>query len=193
MALTDPVVKQAVAKDKRYLISDEKGLYLEIHPNGRKYWVIRYFVDKKERRTSAGTYPEVSLKQARDKNYEFRMSMKTGKPVGADRETFANVADEWIKKRMIPTKAESYLKVIRSRLDRYILPHVGHMKLDDLNSSIILQLCRKIEDRGTIETALRVKVIIGQVFNYAVATSRANTNPTLALKGALQTKKIREC
>jgi len=65
------------------------------------------------------------------------------------------------------------------------------MKLEDLNSSVILQLCRKLEEKGTIETASRIKDIIGQVFNYAIATSRATINPTLALKGALQSRKVK--
>ena len=186
--LTDPVVKQAEPREKRYMISDERGLYLEIYPNGRKYWVIRYSINNVKHRVNVGIYPEVSLKQARDKNYEFRRLLKMGKPIGFEKETFATVAKEWLEKRMSPKVAESYLKTLHMRLDRYILPHFGHMRLEELNSSLILQLIRKIEDRGTLETALRIKVLIGQIFNYAIATSRAETNPTLALKGALQTR-----
>ena len=117
-----------------------------------------------------GSYPDVTLKTARDKNYELRKSLGMGKPIGFETETFSTVAAEWLEKRMIPKSTESYLKTIRLRLDRIIYPAIGHMKLADLTSGVILQLCRKIESKGTIETALRVKVIIGQVFNYAIAT-----------------------
>ena len=65
------------------------------------------------------------------------------------------------------------------------------MKLSDVNSAIVLQLCRRLEAKGTLETASIVKQIIGQVFNYAIATTRAETNPTLALRGALQTRKVK--
>ena len=94
-----------------------------------------------------------------------------------------------MKKRMAPRCAESYLRVIRLRLDRLIFPFIGHMKLKDITSGMVLQLCRRIESKGTIETASRVKQLIGQVFNYAIATDRAETNPTLALYGALETRK----
>ena len=191
MSLTEIIIKQTKPREKVFMISDGRGLSLEVHPNGKKYWIIRYWINNKERRTSAGIYPEVSLKQARDKNYEFRQSLKTGKPIGFDKETFAIVAEEWYEKRMLPKVVESYLRVIRLRLDRLILPHIGHMKLEDLNSGLILQLCRKIEDKGTIETASRVKTMIGQVFNYAIATSRIDINPTLALQGALQSRKVK--
>jgi integrase len=99
------------------------------------------------------------------------------------------VAGEWLEKRMIPKCADSYLRTLRLRLDRLIYPFIGHMKFSDTTSAIILQLCRRLEAKGTLETASIVKQIIGQVFNYAIATSRAETNPTLALRGALQTRK----
>jgi hypothetical protein len=99
------------------------------------------------------------------------------------------VAEEWMKKRMIPKSAESYLNTLRLRLNKLIFPFIGHMKLANITAGVILQLCRRIEDKGTIETASRLKQIIGQVFDYAIATSRAETNPTLALRGALQTRK----
>ena len=191
MPLTELMIKQAKPKEKTYMMSDGKGLALEVRPNGKKYWVIRYWVGNKERRSSVGAYPNVTLKEARDKHYEFRKSLEAGKPIGFDRETFATVAAEWLEKRMQPKASESYLRTIRIRLDRLILPALGHMKLEDLTSGIVLQLCRRIEDKGTIETASRVRMIIGQVFNYAIATSRAEVNPTLALRGALQTRQAK--
>ena len=189
MPLTELMVKQAKPEEKSYMMTDGKGLGLEVRPGGRKYWIIRYWVNKKEHRTSAGAYPAVTLKEAREKNEELRKSLKTGRPIGFDAETFSTVAEEWLEKRMIPKSAESYLRTLRLRLDRLILPAIGHMKLADINSAIVLQVCRRIEAKGTLETASIVKQIIGQIFNYAIATSRADSSPTVALRGALQTRK----
>jgi hypothetical protein len=160
MSLTELMIRQARPEEKPYMLSDGKGLSLEVRPNGKKYWIIRYWIAGKERRSSAGAYPDVTLREARDKNYEFRKSLKDGKPIGFETENFATVAAEWLEKRM-STKAESYLRTIRLRLDRIVLPAIGHMKLRDITSGIVLQLCRRIEARGTLETADRVKTLIG--------------------------------
>jgi integrase len=163
---------------------------LEVRPNGSRLWIVRYWVAGKERRTSLGKYPDVGLKEAREKNIDLRRELANGKPIGADSETFADVAAEWLNKRM-NTKAEGYVRTIRLRLNRFIYPHIGHMKLEDITPGIVLQICRKIEARGTIDTANRVKVIVGQIFNYAIASDRIGTNPTLGLRGALQTRKAK--
>ena len=191
MRLTDIKVKQEKPREKTFMLSDGRGLALEVRSNGKKYWVVRYYEGNRERRKSLGVYPTVTLKEARAKNDELRKALETGKPIGFDRETFATVAAEWIEKRMRPKATEGYLRTIRLRLDRWILPAIGHMKLDELTSGAILQLCRKIEAKGIIETAARVKIIISQVFNYAIATDRADVNPTLALHGALQSHQVK--
>ena len=78
--LTESMVEQAKARNKSYAMSDGRGLLLEIRPNGGKYWIIRYWINKKERRTSAGIYPVVTLQEARTKNYEFRKALKAYSP-----------------------------------------------------------------------------------------------------------------
>ncbi len=189
MPLTDLMAKQALPEEKTYSMGDGNGLSLEIRPNGKKYWIIRYWQGGKERRTSVGAYPAVSLKQAREKNAELRKSLEAGKPVGFGNETFASVAKEWLKVRMEPTNAASYLESINQRLNNYILPAIGNLKLEAITSGVILQLCRKIEQRGIVETASRVKQVIGAVFKYAISTDRISTDPTLALYGALTSKR----
>ena len=92
MALTELMLKQLKPEEKTYAITDGKGLMIEVRPNGTKLWVIRYWVNKKEHRTSAGVYPEVGLKEARDKNYLFRKSLEEGKPIGFETEMFGSVA-----------------------------------------------------------------------------------------------------
>lgn len=187
MPLTELMVKQAKARDRAYTMSDGNGLILEVRPSGAKYWIVRYWEKGKERRKSLGPYPEVSLRVARDRNIDLRRALKSGKP--SDTETFALVAEEWFKKRVEPSISEKHIRTIRFRLDSYVLPIFGTSKLNEITSSTVLALCRKIEERGVVETAHRVKLIIGQVFRYAIATDRADTDPTVALRGALQTRK----
>ena len=94
MLLTELVIKQAKGEEKTYHLSDGHGLSLEVRPDGKKYWIIRYWVNRKERRSSIGPYPGVTLKEAREKNSAFRKAMDAGKPIGCDIETFAAVATE---------------------------------------------------------------------------------------------------
>jgi hypothetical protein len=81
-------------------MTDGKGLGLEVRPNGKKYWVIRYWTNGKERRTSAGAFPGVTLREAREKNVAFRKSIESGKPIGFETENFSMVAGEWLEKRV---------------------------------------------------------------------------------------------
>lgn len=187
MPLTELMVRQAKPEDKSYAMSDGNGLILEVRPSGAKYWIVRYWEKGKEHRKSLGPYPEVSLKAARDRNIDLRRALKSGRP--DDTEAFASVAEEWFKKRIEPSISAKHIKTIRFRLDSYILPAIGSSRLSEITSSTVLNLCRKIEDRGVVETAHRVKLIIGQVFRYAIATDRAGSDPTVALRGALQTRK----
>lgn len=187
MPLTELIVKQAKARDKAYTMADGNGLILEVRPSGAKYWIVRYWEKGKEHRKSLGPYPEVSLKAARDRNIDLRRALKSGRP--DDTEAFASVAEEWFRKRIEPSISAKHIKTIRFRLDSYILPAIGSSRLSEITSSTVLNLCRKIEDRGVVETAHCVKLIIGQVFRYAIATDRAGSDPTIALRGALQTRK----
>jgi integrase len=189
MALTELTIRQAKAEEKTYMMTDGHGLGLEVRPDGKKYWIIRYWTNKKEHRTSVGAYPGVTLKEARDKNAALRKSLESGKPIGFETETFATITKEWLEKRMVPKCTPNYIRGVNSRLDRLVMPFIGHMKIGDITAGIILQLCRRIEAKGTLQTASRVKRLIGQIFNYAIATTRADTNPTLALQGALQAHK----
>ena len=183
MVLTELQIKQLKPKEKRYTVSDGRGLILEVHPNGAKYWILRFKVKGKEKRKSLGSFPEVPLKEARIKAVEERGR----KPEEKIMVTFGEVVSEWLEKKM-KDKRPSYLRTIRLRLNRYILPELKDMPLDEITSGVILKICRKIEASGHIETAARIKVIIGQVFRYAIATDRAENDPTFALKGALESR-----
>ena len=186
MALTELQIRQVKPKEKRFSLSDGRGLLLEIHPNGAKYWICRVKVNGKEKRKHLGSYPALGLKEARIKAAEERTRLFNPE-LKKEKFLFGKIAAEWLENKMNDKKT-SYLRTILLRLNRYILPELKNMPMDEITSGVILNLCRKLEARGTLEIAARVKVLIGQIFRYAIATDRAENDPTFALKGALKTR-----
>ena len=186
--LSEAQVKSAKPKEKYYMLRDDRGLYLRVDTSGRKYWILRYWENKKEHQISLGPYPDLSLKDARIKRDELHtVSAKGGKISTLSEKTphiFEEVTDEWLKTRM-RGKADNYLKTIHFRLNKYILPELGTMRLEKIETPDVLRLCRKIEDMGHDETARRVKTVIGQIFRFAIASGWAKYDPTSALIGAL--------
>lgn len=184
--LSELIVRQAESKDKVYSLSDKRGLILTVHPNGSKYWILRVYVDGKERRRSLGKWPELSLKEARAKAHETFKNIVSYTPQTTGGDKFEDLVTEWLNTRM-EDKKPSYVKTIKLRLNKFILPKIGEMRLNDISSAVVLQLCRDIEARGILETASRVKQIIGAVFRFAIASGKAENDPTVALAGALKT------
>lgn len=190
--LTELQVKGAKPKAKPYMMRDDRGLYLRVDASGRKYWILRYWEQKKEHQISLGPYPEISLKDARIKRDEIQTARAKGESplssVGHSPHVFADVVAEWLKVRMCD-RAESYVRTVRIRLNRYILPKIGATPLKQITSADILQICRSIENLGHDETARRVKTLISQVYSFAIAAGYAESDPTAALQGALKPKR----
>ena len=178
MSLTELQIKRAKPRAQKYALSDSRGLLLEIHPNGKKFWVIRLWIGNKELRRHIGTFPEMSLKQARVMAASERFTQPE------DKITFGEIASEWLTRR-ISSKSPGYVKTIKLRLNKYILPALGDCAIDEITAGQILKICQKIELTGKLETASRVKSVIGQIFNYAVMTDQAEYNPVFNLRGAL--------
>ena len=130
--LTELQVKNAKPKDKRYMLRDDKGLYLRVDTSGNKYWILRYWEQKKEHQISLGSYPDLPLKEARIKRDEIQTARAKGESLlskaGRVSQVFADVVNEWLKVRM-SDRAESYVRTVRIRLNRYILPEIGAMSL----------------------------------------------------------------
>ena len=196
MALTAIQIRNAKPKAKTHKLFDGNGLYLEISPNGGKWWRLKYRYDGKEKRLSLGVYPEVSLKQARQNRDHCRKQLAEGidpsqhrKATKAARKqatanSFEVIAREWFERHKsgwAPAHAERQI----SRLDRHILPWLGNKPIACITAPELLQVLRRIEDRGTIETAHRTKGICGQVFRYAIATGRAERDISADLRGAI--------
>ena len=178
--LTELQVKSAKPRNGSYMVRDDKGLYLRVDPSGRKYWILRYWESNKEHKLSLGPYPDLSLKDARIKRDEIQTARAKGESPTLKSakipQTFSDAADEWLTVRM-KDKAESYLRTVRFRLDKYILPALGSWPLRDITSGNVLQVCRSIEDTGHEETAKRVKTVIGQIYRYAIAAGYTDTDP----------------
>lgn len=189
MALTDIQVKNAKAAEKRYALSDGRGLLLEIYTSGTKSWLLRLWSGGKERRVYIGQYPAMGLREARAKAAEIRNSPDAfnagrGGGIQAAAVTFSDVADEWFNTRMAD-KASVYQQETRRILDDCIIPRIGDIPPNDIKPNMILDMCRLVERRGAPTTAAKARRITGRIFRYAIATGRAEVDPTSALQGAL--------
>ncbi|HUO44512.1 MAG TPA: integrase arm-type DNA-binding domain-containing protein [Burkholderiales bacterium] len=200
MLLTDIRIRGAKPDAKTMRLFDGGGLYLEIAPSGGKWWRFKYRFDGKEKRVSLGVYPTIGLKDARLKHGEARKQLANGIDPGAQRKaqkassneqaanTFAVIAREWIE-RNSPKWGESYSKKIVRRLEVDLFPRLRSRPLAGIKAHELLVVLRKVESRGAIETAHRCMQYCSQIFRYAVATGRAERDPTFDLRGALTSVK----
>jgi len=199
--LSDMKVQKAKSKDKIITLFDGGGLFLMITPSGGKLWRFKYRFDGKEKKIAFGSYPEISLLDARQRRDEARRQLANGFDPGEIRkvqkqasiqetETFEAIAREW-HTRFFSTWSEGYAETLLSRLELYIFPWIGKRPIAEIKVPELLAVLQRIESRGKLDTTQRVRIICGQVFRYAVVTGRAERDPTTALKGALpQPQKI---
>lgn len=199
MTLTDAKYKKAKPQTKAYKLFDGGGLYLEIYPNGSKHWRLKYRFNNKEKRLSLGSYPLTSLAKARALRNDAKTLIDSGVDPSVDRRekkvlsiivsenTFRKIADEWHSKRK-GRWSEKYAANIKRRLDKDIFPHIGDDEISKLKVPQVLEVLRKVEKRGALDLATRVRETIGQVFRYAIQTGRCEQNPVIHLHGALETR-----
>jgi integrase len=190
LALTELQIRQLKAKEKRFMVRDDGGLYIEVMSSGNKHWRYRYHDGSKSVKLSLGEYPYVSLREAREKRDE----LKKGRAHGVDPKntlhppvalTFKNVALEWYEKRIKNIKSEKYQYKVLSRMERFLFRCIGEKSIKDVTAPEILAALRVIESQGMNETAHTVHQICGQVFRYAIAAGHAERNPAADLQGAL--------
>lgn len=187
--ITDKAASSYKPRDRDYMVRDDKGLYLRVTKSGKKYWIIRHWTDGKEKQKSLGAYPLVSLKEAREKRDAFARAKASGDiaqtlPVM----TFGATAAEWTKVKL-SGKSASYIKATSIRLHKHILPVLDTRKIADITSAECLRLLRRIEATGHIDTVSRVKCVLSQIFRFAIASGYLETDPTVALRGAIMTRK----
>jgi integrase len=194
--LPAPDVKNAKAKDKAYKLADGGGMYLLVNPDGSKYWRMGYRFAGKQKTLAMGVYPDVTLSAARVKRDDARKLLandvdpamlkqitKRTKHASAEN-SFEAVAREWYAKfsgKWVPSHGE---KIIR-RLERDLFPWLGKRPIAEITAPELLAVLRRIESRGALDTAHRAHQNCGQVFRYAIATGRAERDPSPDLRGAM--------
>jgi integrase len=197
MSLTDVAVRNAKGvTGKTVKLSDGQGLQLWVHPTGTKTWNLAYRVDGRQKKLNLGKYPAISLKDARARRDEAKREIELGRDPSQQKQaaklaskveassTFAAVADEWLAKRGREGKAEATMSKLGWLID-LARPTLGPKPIGSINSSEVLEALRTVEARGRLETARRMRSVLSQVFCYAAATGRAESDPTVVLRGAL--------
>jgi integrase len=198
MALTDTAIRSARPAAKPVKLFDGGGLYLEVAPSGGKWWRLKYRHGGKEKRISLGTYPDTSLKDARERRDLARKDLASGIDPGTKRKaeketravvaanTFEAVAREWHKTVHVVKVTEGHAARTLTRLEQDAFPWIGAAPISEVTAPRLLEMLRKVEARGAIETAHRVKFACGQVFRYGIATGRCERDPAADLRDALQ-------
>ncbi|CAH0354082.1 integrase arm-type DNA-binding domain-containing protein [Aquabacterium sp. CECT 9606] len=196
--LNDIAIKKAAPQDKPYNLSDGGGLGLEVQPSGSKWWRLRYRFDGKEKMLSLGVYPDIGLKDARERRDKARQDIAKGIDPSSKRKaekstkaelatnSFEAVAREWHITIHIPKVTEAHAARTLVRLEHDVFPWLGALPVATITPPKLLEAMRRIEARGAIETAHRALQACGQVFRYAIATGRAERNPAADIQGALQ-------
>jgi integrase len=195
MSLSELKIRNAKPKEKFYKLSDSEGLYLHVTEKGGKLWRFKYRFDGKYKLLALGSYPEISLLDARQRRDDARRQLANGIDPGAVRkaqkqaktestETFEVIAREW-HDRYAPTWKARHAESLLIRLKRDVFPYLGIWPIKGIKAPELLAVLRRIESRGALETAHRARSICGQIFRYAVATGRCERDPAADLKGAL--------
>jgi integrase len=196
MALTELQCKNAKPAERPYKLADSGGLYLLVNTNGSRWWRLKYRFTGKEKLLALGVYPSVSLASARLARDEAKKTLASGVcPSGQRRtkkllklveseNTFKAVAQEWYDSRL-PNWAPATASKVKRYLENDIYPWLGSQPIKEIGAPELLATVRRVESRGALELAHRIREYSGQVFRYAVATGRAERDPSADLRGAL--------
>lgn len=196
MPLSDAAVRNLKPQEKPYKVSDFDGLFVLVKPNGSRLWQFKYRIGGKEKLLSIGPYPETSLADARAKRDAARVMVAKGidpseakqeqkrKKLEAAELTFSGLAGDYLEKVRREGRAVSTMRKLEWLIEM-ANDGFGNRPITDITAPEILRCLRKIEARGTYETARRLRSTIGTVFRYAIATGVASNDPTYSLRDAL--------
>lgn len=202
MALTDVAIRALKPSDKVQKISDGEGLQLWAMPVGSRLWRYTYRYDGSQKTLALGSYPEITLAEARKKRDEARALLVSGVDPGQQRKlakitkalsneaTFDAVAEEYLEKKMREGTAASTVRHLRSQFG-HVSSVFGNRPIAEITVSEVLAPLKKIDARGTHETATRTKELCGAIFRFGMATGRRADDPTQALKNALTNHKVK--
>jgi len=201
MPLTDARIRTTKPRAKPVKLADGGGLYLEVRPSGKKLWRYRYRIADKENLFAIGEYPEISLAEARAEHDKARSLVKQGVHPSHNRQaerlsaqltnanTFEAVANEWISKKA-GRWTPYYRRQVENFLGADVFPYIGKLPIRRVTAAHLLEIIRRIEERGASTVALLVRQWSSAIFRYAVATLRADGDPASALRGAIHRPKV---
>jgi integrase len=201
MGLTDLAIRRALPGPKIIKLSDGGGLQLWLTPDGAKRWRLAYRFGGTQKTLAIGVYPEVGLKDARDSREAAKKTLAQGRdPVQVKKaakaaqteqrtNTFAAIAGELADKKRRDNKAAATLRKFEWFMS-FAFPALGSRPINEITAREILVVLKEVEARGIHETARKLRTAIGDVFRYAIATARAENDPTTALRGALVTPTV---
>jgi integrase len=197
MALSDSKIKTIKPTDKQFKLADERGLFILVRPTGSKLWRFKYRIGGKEKLLSFGTYPEVSLADAREKRDQARKVIaaggdpsvmlkanKAGKKE-SNANSFESITRIWLKNYSANLSTATSEKNLRL-FQRDIFPWIGDKPIADLKPKDILDAARRIEARGAVDTAKRAIQLCGQVFQQAVIDEKVMSDPTRDIRRAIK-------
>ena len=195
--LTANQVKSAQPQDKLTTLADGGGLVLQITSQGSKRWRFRYRYEGVPKMLSLGIYPDTTLAMARESRSKARQDLACGIDPSQKRQSqrqsqassFKAVAEEWLESRN--SVEQSTTDVNRARLENHVYPLVGSKPIASVTPQQVLKVLKRLEKKGTPELARRIRVLVGQVFRYAIATTRAEINPAEALRDAIEAPKTK--
>ena len=195
-------VTSARPREREYKLTDGAGLYLLVKPNGRKLWRLNYAYLGKQRTLSFGAWPDVGLADARERRDEARKLIAAGldpsheaklaeaRAMLSEENSFKLVAEEWVAKQEREGMSEVTLSKIRWLLGK-AYPRIGSRPVAKITPQEALAVLRSIEATGRYESARRMRSVLGRVFRYAIATTRAEMDPSRDLRGALTVPKAK--
>ncbi len=193
LPLTDTQIKNAKPKDKPYKLTDGNGLHLLVTPTGGKLWRFNYLFDGKQKTLFLKSYPERTLLEARKDREDARRLVANGQDPSEVKKAikqaavieaaslFEVVAREWYAKNE-PVWSSGHAQTVKSRLERDVYPQIGKKAVQGITAAEVRNMLLKVEARGAVDTALRIKIICGQIFRYAVATGLLEHDPSAALR-----------
>jgi integrase len=198
MSLTEPDVRHAKSREKPYKLYDERGLFLLVQPSGARLWRFKYKHRRTEKLLALGAYPDVRLSDARKKRDEARRLLGSGGDPAAKRraektqviDTFGAIASEWLETKRHALSESTWLRD-RDQLFKMVGPYLASRPIAEIEAPDLLAVLRRVEKKGFIDTAHRVRAVSGRVFRYAIATGRARRDISADLKGALIPKRSR--
>lgn len=195
MPLTDTAIRGVKPTDKPQKLFDGNGLFLFVAPSGTKSWRLKYRFQGREKLLTLGTYPQLSLKEAREACADAKKALSGGIDPSAEKKVktrsantaFEAVAREWHENQKA-VWTPGYAADVLERIEKNTFPFIGNRPIGEITPPELLEILRKVEARGAVDQAHRIRSICSLVFRYAIATGRAERDTAADLRGALKAR-----